>query len=159
MKRQVKAADEPQEVVRLSRNLRAPRVRVFEAFASAASLKQWLCPLAFTVPAAEADFRVGGRYRITMRGPDAKIHVVGGRYAEIRRPELVVFTWMWEPDNELAGVETTVRVELEARGAETMLVMTHAGLPTEKARASHTDGWTSTWEHLAQVVEGAGKEA
>lgn len=144
--------DDGPTVLRLDRILPAPRGRVFAALTRAEALRQWLCPEGFSVPAAEADARVGGRYRIEMRAPDGSLHRVGGVYREIRPPELLVFTWAWEPENEMAGVETTVRVELAADGDKTRMSMVHTGLPTAKARDSHAWGWSSAFNNLERLV-------
>jgi len=51
----------------LTRYIRAPREKVFDAFIQAEHAKNWMCPRGMTIPAAEFDARVGGSYRITMR--------------------------------------------------------------------------------------------
>jgi uncharacterized protein YndB with AHSA1/START domain len=144
--------DEGPTVLRMQRVLPAPRERVFTALTRAEALRQWLCPEGFSVPAAQSDPRVGGRYRIEMRAPDGSMHRVGGVYREIRAPELLVFTWAWEPENDMAGVETTVRVELTADGSKTLMSMIHTGLPTPKARDNHAWGWTGAFNNLERLL-------
>ncbi len=139
-------------VLHMRRVFRAPRERVFNAFTRAEAMRQWMCPKEFTVPSAEADFRLGGRFRVAMRAPDGNTVAVSGTYQEIQPPELLVFTWQWEPGHSMAGIQTTVRVELFDRGAETMMLMTHTGLPSEEERASHEWGWSGAFETLAALV-------
>jgi uncharacterized protein YndB with AHSA1/START domain len=144
--------DPAANILRMQRVLPAPREKVFAALTRAEALRQWLCPEGFTVPAAQSDPRVGGRYRIEMRAPDGTKHGVGGVFRELRSPELVVFTWAWEPENDMAGVETTVRVELAAQGTKTLMSIIHTGLPTPKARDSHAWGWTGAFNNLERLV-------
>lgn len=56
---------------------------------------------------AEVDLRAGGRYRITMLGPDGSERRVGGVYREIDPPAKLVYTWKWE---ESAMPDSTVTV-------------------------------------------------
>ncbi len=141
------------QTLTMTRLLRAPRARVFAAFASADMLGAWLCPVGFTCR-AEADFRVGGRYVLTMRAPDGGESRVAGVYREIRAPERVVFTWAWDAlgDNDYAGIETEVTVSLTARGDTTALEMIHRGLPDDAACRRHEWGWSGAFDNLANAV-------
>jgi uncharacterized protein YndB with AHSA1/START domain len=50
----------------------APRELVWRAWTEAEQLKHWFMPHGFTVPECEVDFRPGGAYRMTVRGPTAR---------------------------------------------------------------------------------------
>ena len=80
----------------ISRTFAAARARVFKAFTDPDVLKEWFGPEGFSVPSATVDFRVGGKYRITMRSPEETDHTVIGIYREIDEPNRLVFTWAWE---------------------------------------------------------------
>ena len=69
--------------------------------------------------AAEADVRVGGRYRILMRSPDGEHHDVGGVYREIEPNRKLVFSWGWKSTPER---ESRVTVELRAIDTGTEMV-------------------------------------
>jgi glutathione S-transferase len=139
--------------VRMSRLLRAPPAKVFQALIRPELLQRWMCPEGGTVDLVEADPRPGRRFHIAMRAPDGKAYVANGSYTEVRPPKLVAFTWTWEEGHELAGVETNVRIELSARGEHTFLLMTHFGLPTEHERTSHQAGWTGALTNLERLFE------
>jgi glutathione S-transferase len=144
---------EPDTAIRMSRVLRAPPATVFEALTRPELLQRWMCPESFTVAHVEADARVGGRFRIEMRQSDGRIFPATGTYTELRAPKLLAFTWAWEPEHTLAGVETHIRIELSAQGDHTFLVMRHSGLPTDAERSSHHDGWTSALNQLERLFE------
>src|SRR5205823_7243388 len=76
----------------VSRTIRAPRQKVFDAFVKPELLKQWFGPRGFTVTDAAIDPRVDGRYRFSMRAKTGEIHTVGGVYREVAAPERLVFT-------------------------------------------------------------------
>jgi uncharacterized protein YndB with AHSA1/START domain len=132
------------------RTFAAPRERVFNAWTRSEELRKWFAPGPLTTAVAESDLRVGGRYRITMRGPDGKEHTVTGVYRTIDPPKRLVYTWRWE-DKPSAG-ESTVTVEFNERGRSTEVVLRHEGLPNEKEIADHEHGWNGCLEKLEKVV-------
>ena len=138
--------------IRMSRVLRASPATVFEALIRPELLQQWMCPETFTVAMVETDPRPGGRFRIGMRKPDGGIYPASGTYTEVRAPKVLAFTWAWEGDHPLAGIETNIRIELSARGEHTFLLMTHFGLP-EDERTGHQSGWTSALNQLERLCE------
>ena len=50
------------------------------------------------------------------------------------------------------NVNTLVTVELNPRGDETELVLTHERLPTQAIHAGHTRGWETILDHLVDAV-------
>jgi uncharacterized protein YndB with AHSA1/START domain len=68
----------------------APRARVFAAFADPAVLARWWGPQGFANEFHEFDFRAGGAWRFTMRGPDGASYTLDKRFAEIAAPERIV---------------------------------------------------------------------
>jgi uncharacterized protein YndB with AHSA1/START domain len=132
------------------RTFAAPQERVFNAWTRSEELRKWFAPGPLTTAVAESDLRVGGRYRITMRGPDGKEHTVTGVYRTIEPPKRLVYTWRWE-DKPSAG-ESTVTVEFNDRGRSTEVVLRHEGLPNEKEVADHEHGWNGCLEKLEKVV-------
>jgi glutathione S-transferase len=137
-------------VLEVRRTLAAPRDRVFNAWTRADELRKWFAPGPLTTAVAESDLRVGGRYRITMRGPDGIEHTVTGTYEVVEPPSRLVFSWRWE-DKPSAG-ESTVTVEFHERGQSTEVVLRHEGLPNEKEIADHNHGWNGCFEKLEKVV-------
>jgi uncharacterized protein YndB with AHSA1/START domain len=83
----------------ITKTFDAPRERVFDAWLDPKIISQWIGPRSISAEAQLLEPRVGGRYRIFMRGSDGKGPMVGGIYREIKRPERLVFTWAWEEDH------------------------------------------------------------
>lgn len=113
-------------------------------------MKRWFAPDdAFSVPVAEADVRVGGRYRIVMRAPDGEEHHVSGVYREVVPNEKLVFTWAWRSTPER---ESLVTVTLRAVGAGTELTLTHEQFFDEEARDKHGQGWNGCLARLEREL-------
>jgi uncharacterized protein YndB with AHSA1/START domain len=104
------AIDTASRELTITRIFDAPRALVFEAFSKAEHLKRWFAPDGFTVPDCEMDFRVGGTYRLCMRGL-GRDHWVHGIYREIVKPERIVSTGILE--NE--GTETLTTITFRRR--------------------------------------------
>ena len=130
--------EKPAHSVWLVRILPGPPDEVFAAWTNAESLKQWMCPGSASVPVAELDIRVGGRFTIVMRDQD-RDYIHTGEYREIDPPHRLVFTWVSPATREKP---TMVTVEFRPHGDEqTELVLIHEQLPDEESTAKHQRGW------------------
>jgi len=69
-----------------SRVLAASREKIFAAFADPVVLARWWGPQGFTSEFHEFDFRPGGVWRFTMRGPDGASYAMDHRFVEIVPP-------------------------------------------------------------------------
>jgi uncharacterized protein YndB with AHSA1/START domain len=98
---------------------------------------------------AEADARVGGRFRVLMRSPDGEEHVVGGVYREVVPPERLVFTWAWRSTPER---ESLVTISLRPDGDGTLLTLTHERFFDEAARDCAGQGWSGTLDKLERLA-------
>src|ERR1700693_5467916 len=119
------AAGAMEREVVITRTFDAPRHLVFQAWTQAEHMRKWWGPKYFTNPVCEMDVRVGGRWRMVMRGPNGAEYPCEGEYREIVAPERLVFT-----NNAVDGQGkplldgfTTVIFE-EAPGGRTKLTLT-----------------------------------
>ena len=121
---------------------------VFAAFTEPDQIRQWHAPGPdFTVPVAEFDARVGGRFRIAMQPPDrAEPYTFGGECREVKPGEQLVYTSRWEPPEDPA--ESVVTIDLRREGDGTEVVVVQDGLPDEESAEAHTHGWTGSLEEL-----------
>lgn len=147
----------------VSRRLRAPRTRVFDAWTRPDEIKRWWGPTGFTTHTAKVDLRPGGAFRFVMRGPDGADHLLEGVYVEIDPPARLVFEVHrhcdGSPDAFDADTMTITEVTVEFRAVEggaTELVLTHRGFADAAAAAEHEWGWGGALGDLAAVLEGAG---
>lgn len=132
--------------LQLTRLIRGKREKVFEAWTRPELVQNWFCPEGLRVVSAEVDARVGGKYRISMKGDD-DVYTAYGTYQEIVPQQKLVFTWQWD-EHDL--VETLVTVEFKDKNGGTEITLTHNKFVDPKAVKFHKEGWTSTLENLAK---------
>jgi uncharacterized protein YndB with AHSA1/START domain len=141
------------EPLRLERTFHAHAQAVFDAWLTAETLARWWpAGPGWETPVAEVDARVGGCLRLVMRNPDGEEFGGSGQYVEIDPPRRVVFTWTWNgPERD--QTRQLIEVEFEDRGdGTTTLVLTNRGLPDEKSKQAHRDGWQASFENLDRVL-------
>lgn len=68
----------------------APRESVYAAFAEPARLAQWWGPMGFTTTMREFDLRPGGRWRLTLHGPDGTNYENESEFITVAPPECIV---------------------------------------------------------------------
>jgi uncharacterized protein YndB with AHSA1/START domain len=140
----------PSAVMTSETSLRVERVydaspeEVFDAWTDPEVLRRWWAvhPDGST-PVAEVDLRPGGRYRLSMEGPDGERHTVQGEYREVQRPRRLVYSWQWELDAGGLGPASTVTVEFQEQGKRTNVVLEHTDLPDADSRDRHAHGWAA----------------
>jgi uncharacterized protein YndB with AHSA1/START domain len=129
----------------------ASRESVFAAWTRAEALRQWWGVAAgYTVPLAEVDFRVEGRYRLGMLPPDSQEMVVlTGEYRLIQPPDKLVFTWGFEGQD---GPESLITLQFRTRGNGTELILTHEYQGPAEIAENFRQGWEGMFERLGQVL-------
>jgi len=131
----------------LVRRIKARPSIVFDAVTTAQGIAQWWGPDAGPVILAEADVRVGGRYRVRFRMLDGTEHESSGEYLELVRPDRVAMSWRWKGGQEDPGV-SRLEIRLRAIPEGTELTLTHELLHDEQTRRSHEDGWAGALAKL-----------
>ncbi|UYN96917.1 MAG: SRPBCC domain-containing protein [Enhydrobacter sp.] len=137
--------------LRLSRIFDASRERVFAAWTEPAQFMAWMCPADVELDECELDVRPGGAWRAKGYTPTRRF-AKSGVYLEVRRPELLVFTWGHHASADWSsprGHETTVRVEFRALGQRTELVLTHGPFIDAPSFDDHDNGWRGSLDKLA----------
>ena len=138
--------------VRLSRVYRATPQFLFDCFTNPALVMQWWGPEGASCPRAECNLTVGGRYEYDMVGDDSgRSFNVKGTFLVIEPPTRLVFSWVWD---DTPAEET--RVELIFRAVtddQTELTLVHDRFPNASRAQGHNEGWTSSLEALARMVE------
>jgi uncharacterized protein YndB with AHSA1/START domain len=138
----------------IRRWLKAPPATVFAAFADAGLVGRWLSPAPeIRLDVLHFDFRVGGSYRFAYTMPDGQTVRVGGTYRSIDPPSKIVFSWVIEPPDEHAGIDSEVTVTISAERNGTDLHIRHDRLTQAGAVARHTEGWRGALDRLAVLLD------
>lgn len=138
------------EAIDLTRIIRAPRTRVFEAWTNAEHIKKWWGPGTVTCPEAEIDLKPGGKYRIGNLQDDGRTVWIEGEFVSVTPPEQVVYSWII---GGAADDASQVTVDFHEHDEGTRLVLTHERIPTEDHRSSHLMGWNGCLDGLIEYLE------
>jgi len=143
----------PNERAEVRRHLAATPERVFAAFASAEIVGQWLTPAPdVKLSVLELDFREGGRYRFAYDTPEGQRMLVGGVYRSIEPPTRLVFSWLIEPPDVHAGIESQVTVSIAGSASGSDLRILHERFERADANARHAEGWAGAVEQLQRLL-------
>jgi uncharacterized protein YndB with AHSA1/START domain len=135
--------------VGVRRLLNASPEKVFAAFGDQGLVAQWLRPspdVKLTV--LGFDFRPGGAYRFAYDVPDGQRMIVGGTFRTIDAPSRIVFSWLIEPPDEHAGIDSEVTVNIVPRGASAELTIRHERFGRADAKLRHEQGWSGALDLL-----------
>jgi uncharacterized protein YndB with AHSA1/START domain len=100
-------------LVRITRELDAPRDKVFRAHTDPELVVHWLGPRRLTMEVDHYDCRTGGSYRYVHSGEDGVQHWFHGSFHEVRPAELIVQTFTYEGMPDGVALE---RMRLEDLG-------------------------------------------
>ena len=135
------------------RRLAATPDKVFAMFAKAELVRLWLTPSPeITLTVLQFDFREGGSYRFAYYVPSATTVIVSGSYSVIEPLSRLVFTWVIEPPDEHAGIESEVSVAITPDGSGSQLVIRHEKFPRTDAIERHAVGWRGALDQLAELL-------
>ncbi len=127
----------------------ASREEVFAAWSDPAGMRYWMCPGDVILTEAQLDFRVGGRFRILMKG-EREDYDHAGIYQEIEPPSKLSLTWI----SKGTDFKTTlVTVQLFEREAGTELILTHERLPSADRVRRHLGGWAQITGRLVEHLQ------
>lgn len=84
----------------LSRVIRAPRARVFEAWTTPEAMDAWWGPDGFRTTTHEMDVRPGGTWRFIMHGPDGRDYPNRIDYTEVVKPERIAYAHCGDDEHD-----------------------------------------------------------
>jgi uncharacterized protein YndB with AHSA1/START domain len=77
---------------------------------------------------------------------------VHGSFLEIVPPRVLVFSWIIEPPDEHAGIESEVRVSIAGVFGGSVLTIVHGRLDQPGAAERHTAGWLGALDRLESAL-------
>jgi uncharacterized protein YndB with AHSA1/START domain len=134
----------------IEREFDAPPERIFDAWTNPDSPVGWWGPKGFSHAANESDARAGGHWRMSMRGPEGRVHSSSGVYLEFEPPTRLVMTHGWDSDEPRH--ETQISVTLIDLGGRTLMRFEQTGFASPTARDGHRGGWNSAFGGLEEAL-------
>jgi uncharacterized protein YndB with AHSA1/START domain len=96
----------------ITRVFDAPARVLYLAHSRPEHVLQWFGPVGYPLSLCEMEFRVGGRYRFAMKGPDGKLMTpFGGEYLEIVPERKIVYSNTMEHSHAETMIVTITFVE------------------------------------------------
>jgi uncharacterized protein YndB with AHSA1/START domain len=140
--------------LRISRVIKAPAERVYNAFLDPDALAKWLPPGGYTAKVYKLEAKVGGSYRMSFTSLDKKDHnAFGGKYLELTPHSRIKYTDAFETDNPaLKGEMVTTITFREVKGGTEVSVV-QEGIPKVIPLEMAQLGWSSSFRNLAELVE------
>ena len=131
----------PSPPVTATTRIAAPPEVVFPYFTDPALIVTWLGDR------ADLNAQPGGVFAIDVGASPAR-----GTYLTVEPPTRVAFTWGLPGSETMPAGSTTVEVILTADGDDTIVSLTHHGLPDEDQPA-HKKGWDTLLSALHAAVK------
>jgi len=147
--------------IRISRHIRAPRSKVYDALLDAGAVAAWKVPDGMTCQVHTFDAREGGTFRISLIYDEptgtgkttSHTDTYHGRFAKLVPNEQVVEVDEFETDDPALSGEMTITITLTDADGGTELVAVHEGLPAAVSTADNEYGWRMSLAKLAAFVE------
>jgi uncharacterized protein YndB with AHSA1/START domain len=158
------AGNDPERMV-VTKVFNASRELVWKAWTDPQYVMQWWGPKGFSCPTCRIDFRVGGKFLISMKPPDGQEFYNGGDYHEIVPHEKIVSSMYFADANgnkveaaelgiDHTAIEDAYDVALLEDIGNGQTRLTFIGNETaEDAKASgQVEGWNQILEKIEAVV-------
>ena len=134
----------------VTRRINQPAKKIFDAWLNPKMMARYMVPDdSFTVPHAEIDAKVGGRFSFVVKKDNETPHA--GTYLAIDRYTKSAFTW--ESPFAADGSVVTLMFTPAGEGA-TDVELTHVKFVSEQSRDGHKRVWGQIIATLDQLVSG-----
>jgi uncharacterized protein YndB with AHSA1/START domain len=143
----------------LTRDMDAPREKLYRCWTEPELLKRFFTPLPWTTVHAEIDVRPGGSSYVVMRDPDGKEYPNRGVYLEVVPNEKIVFTdafcRAWVPSQKPFIVATVIFEDIG--GGRTRYTAVARHWTVEDCEAHAKMGFHEGWGQAAGQLEALAK--
>jgi uncharacterized protein YndB with AHSA1/START domain len=153
-----------QKTITIKRTFNLPLDTIWKAWTECESAKKWWGPETYSCPDCTMDFRVGGKYLLSMQGEDGKKIWSGGEFREIDPKKKIVYTDHFADENGnrkeaadygMAGdwaEDLMVTVTFEEVAGKTNMTLRHEGLPVDMSEEC-IKGWQSSFDKLEKEMK------
>ncbi len=142
--------------VRMSRVIDAPRARVWQAHIDPKQVERWWGPRRYKSEVEKLEARAGGKWKFVNIEDNGTRHVFYGEFRQIKEPESMTWTFIYEPYPDAVLTETLTLEELPGGRTKLSTVSKYPTLEALEGMAGSgmEEGARETWDRLAELVEG-----
>jgi uncharacterized protein YndB with AHSA1/START domain len=143
--------------IKVTRTFNAPRHLVFDTYTKSEHVKRWLYgPEEWPLVECTIDPKPGGAIRYVWRHKDKGDMGMSGTFREVKPPERLVHTELF--DQDWTGGETLVTTVFEERDGRTTVTTTvrYTSEPARDgaAKTGMIDGWSKALDRLDELLAG-----
>jgi len=148
-----KTASPETATIRVTRVIKAPAQRVYQAFLDPDAMAKWLPPHGFTGHVHQIDARVGGSYRMSFSTLNRSwTQHFGGKFLELKPYEKIVHTDKFETDDPAMQSEMKVTITFTPVKGGTEVNVVQEGVPKPAATGA-PQGWAQSLDNLQRLCE------
>lgn len=152
------------KTISIKRTIDLPLNTAWKAFSEAESCKKWWGPQDYTCPDCIIDFKQGGKYLMSMQGPDGIKIWSTGIFKEIIDHKKIVYTDIFADINgnavpavyyKMPGewpLETIITIDFNEVDGKTNLSLLLEGIP-EEMEEDCVKGWQQSFDKLENLVK------
>ena len=143
-------------VIEIERQFDVDVETLFKAWTQAEQLKQWWHPMGNTITDVKNELKENGAVEYYFGDEGCEIT---GTYSEVVPNEKLVYTWVWNMNDESSESGYTLKIGFSAVGEGSKLHVVQEGFSGPDFLKPHEDGWEKGLEDLAAYLSGQGNGA
>lgn len=145
-------ADQKDRTLTMRRTFDAPIQLVWDAWTQPEHIARWWGPQGMETNVLEHDFRVGGRWKYTMKMPNGSDFISEGMYSEIIHLQKIVTTADFKPMTE--GVILSASFEEAGDKTQFVFEVIHDTVEYKalQEKMGFEKGWGSTFDRLSSFL-------
>lgn len=142
--------DQPKATIQIERIFDAEVETLFQAWTQLEHLSQWWHPMGETLNDVKAELKQGGA--VTYYIGEAGLEITG-IYREVVPNQKLVYTWIWNMNDEGSIEGYTLHVEFKSIDkANSKLEVLQEGFSSVDSMASHQEAWVGSMNNLATYL-------
>jgi uncharacterized protein YndB with AHSA1/START domain len=146
--------DATETTLRLERFIPSSPEDLFALWIEPEQLARWWAPEGYEAVVDHLDLRVGGCWRIVLRGAGGQKIAAGGVFQIVEPPRRLAFSLAWDESPATQGNVTRVMASFEPVPGGTRLVLEHQNFASQAVRDRHLAGWSASLDRIAKLSLG-----
>ncbi|WP_051664240.1 SRPBCC family protein [Dyadobacter crusticola] len=140
-------------VIEIERQFDTDVETLFKAWTEAEHLKQWWKPMGNQLVDVKNELKEGGSVEYNVGNAGLQIT---GTYSEVVPNEKLVYSWIWNLNDEGSENGYTLNITFSAEGEGSKLNVVQEGFKGEEFLKTHEDGWEKGLDSLSSYLSSGG---